>query len=348
MVLACLLAVSTAPWQQAVPGYQFSFPRDHFEHPAFRSEWWYYTGNVWTKEGRRFGFELVFFRFGDRSTDRTNPSAWRVDDVYVAHAALTDVREKRFRWAERVNRAGPGIAGASYQEKRVWNGNWSDAWSGERQTLSARTPDFSFHLVCAPAKPFVLQGDRGLSQKAEGAGRASYYVSFPLLRVLGEIEANGETLPVSGQAWMDHEWFSNQLAPNQIGWDWFSIQLNDNSELMLFELRRKDGTIDPYSSGTFIGPSGDTHRLTGADFQLKPLAKWKSAKSGGEYPVEWTIDLPARNLHLRCRAVLRDQELHLTHGSNYWEGAVDFDGSQRGYGYLEMTGYDKPVIIGER
>ena len=189
----------------------------------------------------------MFFRLGERHPTE-DKSAWTVQDLYLAHAALTDAKGKRFFYDERLNRAGPGVAGASFAQRRIWNGNWSSQWEGDKQTLDAITNQFRFHLQLTPAKPFVIQGENGVSQKAEGKGRASYYISFPLLEVAGTINS----VPVKGRAWMDHEWFTEQLASDQVGWDWFSVQLDNKTELMLFQLRRKDGSIDPYSSGTFV------------------------------------------------------------------------------------------------
>jgi predicted secreted hydrolase len=306
---------------------------DHFEHEDFRTEWWYYTGNVTGAGGERFGFELVFFREGARHNSDSK-SAWAVQDLYLAHAALTDAKGKRFWYEERLNRAGPGVAGASFEQRRVWNGNWSSKWDGEKQILDAVTEHFQFHLQLVPQKPFVIQGENGLSQKAEGKGRASYYVSFPLLAVSGTIDST----PVKGRAWMDHEWFTEQLAADQVGWDWFSVQLDNGTELMLFELRRRDGSIDPYSSGTFIDAHGNARHLRREEFSLQPGAQWH------KYPVEWRLRVPSLNIDLTCRAVLPDQELRLKPGGqNYWEGAVDYSGSQTGVGYLEMTGYEGAV-----
>lgn len=196
------------------------------------------------------------------------------------------------------------------------------------------TDHFRFHLQLTPHKPFVIQGENGVSQKAEGKGRASHYVSFPLLRVSGTINST----QVSGNAWMDHEWFTEQLASDQVGWDWFSIQLDNNTELMLFELRRKDGSIDPYSSGTFIAEDGQARHLRHEDFTLEPLAKWR------KYPISWRVKVPSLKIDLTSRAVLDDQELRAKQGGpSYWEGAADFSGSQKGVGYIEMTGYEGPV-----
>jgi predicted secreted hydrolase len=288
---------------------------------------------VTSAAGERFGFELVFFREGARH-ESENKSAWAVQNLYLAHAALTDANGKRFWYEERLNRGGPGVAGASFDQQRVWNGNWSSKWDGENQTLNAVTEHFRLHLQLTPEKPFVIQGENGVSQKAEGKGRAYHYVSFPLLKVSGTVNSTA----VNGRAWMDHEWFTEQLAPEQIGWDWFSVQLDNDTELMLFELRRKDGSIDPYSSGTFIDQHGAAKHLRHGDFSLEPLSYWK------KYPVEWRVRVPSLNLDIKGRPLLRDQELRSKQGGqSYWEGAVDYSGSQTGVGYLEMTGYDGPV-----
>ena len=336
ILLAANLGAVGPAWREAIPGYHYQFPRDHFEHQDFRTEWWYYTGNVVDAQGKRFGFELVFFRQGqNRTVD--NPSAWAVKDLYLAHAALTDVDGRHFWYEERPNREGPGIAGASFDERRVWNGNWQAKWNGDTQTLDAITGPFRFHLDLKPEKPFVINGENGFSQKAEGRGRASYYVSFPLLSVAGRIATADGAHDVTGQAWMDHEWFTEQLAGDQTGWDWFSIQLDDNTELMLFELRKQDGSIDPYSSGTYIDAAGHAHHLKRSDFSLEPLAKW------GKYPIAWKIRVPSLNIDLTCKAALENQELTSKTGPSYWEGAVTYEGTERGVGYLEMTGYNGAV-----
>jgi predicted secreted hydrolase len=334
--------VKVMPWREALPGYRYQFPRDHFEHPDFRTEWWYYTGNVHTADGARFGFELVFFRQGERRGPSDNRSAWRIDDMYLAHVALTDVGSHRFLYKERLNRAGPGIAGASFAERRVWNGNWSATWEGEGQTLAAVADGIRFRLDLAPAKPLVIHGEQGVSQKAAGAGKASYYVSFPRLAVSGEI--NGRR--VEGTAWMDHEWFTHQLESAQAGWDWFSAQLDDGADVMLFQLRRRDGSIDPYSSGTYIDRQGRARHLRSGEFTLQPREYWSSPRTKARYPIAWRVAIPSLGVAVDCKAALAGQELVSEHnGPTYWEGAVTYSGSATGVGYLEMTGYDKPVTM---
>ena len=247
-------------FKTALPGYHYQFPRDYFDHPDYQTEWWYYTGNVTGTDGHHFGFELTFFREGV-SRDLQKVSAWDVRDIYLAHFALSDLDGERFYHVERVNREGPGIAGIDANQRRIWNGNWSSEWNGERQELRAMDENFSISLVLRPQKPPVIHGENGLSQKAGGLGHASHYISFTRLATEGAITVDGKTLEVSGLSWMDHEFFTHQLASDQAGWDWLGVELDDNSELMLYRLRRKDGTADPYSAGTYVDPQGKSRHL---------------------------------------------------------------------------------------
>ncbi len=342
VTIACfyiLLALFT--YRQAAPGYHYQFPRDHFEHADYKDEWWYYTGNLTAADGHKYGFELVFFRLGNRDKAGTNPSVWRVDDLYMAHVALTDADGRDFRYFQRFNRAGPGIAGASYEQGRIWNGNWKAVWDKKTgaQTLTAVADGVRFTLRLRPEKPPVIHGENGVSRKSEEAGYASHYVSFTRLRVEGEM--NGSR--VAGIAWMDHEWFSNLLSETEQGWDWFSVQLDDRSELMLFELRMKNVKAAPYLSGTYIAPDGRAINLKSGDFGLEPLEYWKSPKTGATYPMRWRISVPARHIELQCSTPVPNQELIEKEGvgATYWEGAVRYSGSTAGVGYLEMTGYAK-------
>jgi predicted secreted hydrolase len=340
-------AADVEPYQRAAPGYRYSFPRDHFEHSAFRTEWWYYTGNLRDSAGKRYGFELVFFRQGQRRGPAANLSAWRVDDLYLAHVAVTDITGKRFYYHERLNRAGPGVAGAGMAQRRIWNGNWSAQWQAERQTLEATAEEFRFRLHLGSAKPPIVHGLNGLSRKGEAAGEASHYVSLTRLDVAGELWLDGAKHDVTGTSWMDHEWFTNQLAKDQAGWDWFSVQLDNQTELMLFRLRKRDGSIEPCSAGTYIDAQGRARHLTHREFSLTPQRYWKSGRTGASYPVRWQIRVPSLGISLDAAAAVDAQELAAGDqtGPAYWEGSVTYTGSARGSGYLEMTGYDKPVRL---
>jgi predicted secreted hydrolase len=334
--LAWLMLFSTAGgYRQAVPGYHYQFPRDHFNHPEFQTEWWYYTGNLRAAGGHRYGFELVFFRQAQHRDPAHRASVWQADDLYLAHLALTDIDGRKFRYFERLNRAGPGIAGVSLDDGRIWNGNWQAQWdkASGAQTISAVEAGIRFTLRLAPRTAPVIHGENGVSQKAEGVGHASYYVSFPLLAVEGSL--NGAA--VTGTAWMDHEWFSNLLDASTQGWDWFSAQFDNRTELMLFGLRGNDA----FASGTYIDAAGRATHLKRSDFTLQPLDYWTSAKTGARYPVRWRVTVPSLKISVECAAAVPDQELVSKDAStpSYWEGAVGYSGSVSGVGYLELTGY---------
>ncbi|MGC1906808.1 MAG: lipocalin-like domain-containing protein [Candidatus Acidiferrum sp.] len=342
------------PYRVALPGYRYEFPRDHFDHPDFQTEWWYYTGNVKAADGHRFGFELTFFRQGV-NRDAAKTASWDVRDLYLAHLALSDLDAKQFYHAERTNRAGPGIAGISAKEERIWNGNWQVAWNRDAQDVQAVDARFELKLALHSEKAPVINGENGVSQKAQGPGKASHYISLTRLTSNGQIVLEGKRFEVSGLAWMDHEFFTHQLESDQVGWDWFSIQLVDNTELMLFRIRRKDGAVDPYSAGTYVDAHGASAHLRAYDFSLQPAgATWTSSATKANYPIEWKIAVPKLGIELVAKTSLPSQEL--TGGGSkltpsYWEGAVTFEGSRssvafRGVGYLEMTGYDRPFEMG--
>jgi predicted secreted hydrolase len=352
MVWASPLAAQS-PYKEAVPGYRYEFPRDYFNHPEYQTEWWYYTGNVTASDGHRFGFELTFFREGV-NRDAGKVGTWDIEDLYLAHLALSDLDGRAFYHAERTNRAGPGIAGIDEKKERIWNGNWKVTWQGSDQVLEAVDNRFSFSLTLHPEKPPVIHGENGVSQKAEGAGRASHYISLTRLKTSGTIQLGGKSYGVSGLAWMDHEFFTHQLEKDQLGWDWFSVQLADHTELMLYRIRRVDGSVDPYSAGTYVDAGGHSMHLRKDDFSLIPAEeKWKSPVTGAVYPVGWKISVPKMQIELEARTALDSQELSGQSRiiPNYWEGAIELKGQRggaelKGVGYLEMTGYDRAVQMG--
>jgi predicted secreted hydrolase len=354
--LACvllLLPIVAAGYRDAQPGYQYKFPRDHFSHPDFQTEWWYYTGNVRSADGRHFGFELTFFRQGvDRNLERESP--WDVHDIFLAHLALSDLDGGSFYHTERVNRAGPGIAGISESNGRIWNGNWQIRWQHENQELRANDEAFQLDLLLHSEKPPVIHGEDGVSQKADAPGRASHYISLTRLATSGQIDLQGKRMQVTGFAWMDHEFFTHQLEADQVGWDWLSLQLEDNVELMLFHIRRQDGSIDRYSAGTFIDSRGRAMHLGVSDFTLQPMGDlWKSGVTNARYPIHWKIAVPKLGIELEAQTRLPSQELtgSALLAPSYWEGAIELNGHKmgspvQGAGYLEMTGYDRPVQMG--
>ncbi len=339
------LAAQTPTWKEAAPGRPIVLPADHASHPDYKLEWWYYTGNLDAAGGQRFGYQITFFRIGVDPAP-ANPSRWAVRDLYMTHLALTDVSGKRYQFTERVNRAGPGWAGAATNAYRVWNEDWQAVLeAGGTHRLQGRAPGFAIDLRVTEDRPAVLHGDRGYSRKGSAAGNASHYYSLTRMPTRGTLTLDGHAVEVTGLSWMDHEFGTTFLEPEQIGWDWFSIQLTDGRDLMIFQLRRADGSIDPRSSGTLVERDGTTIPIT-SGFRLEPGRQWKSAVTGSQYPVTWTVRVPARDLTLDVAAALDGQELHTEQstGVTYWEGAVDVAGSIRGEpvkgrGYLEMTGY---------
>ncbi|MBI1760225.1 MAG: carotenoid 1,2-hydratase [Acidobacteria bacterium] len=332
-------------WKQALPPYQFNFPAAHASHPEYKIEWWYYTGNLAAQGGRRFGYQLTFFRIGVERMPQ-NASRWAVRDLYAAHLAVTDVAGQRFRFGDKLNRAGIGWAGAETATYRVWNEDWEARQDVNGQhLLRAFEREFGLDLQLAEGKVPVAHGARGVSQKGTQPGNASHYYSLTRMPTRGTLTLNGERIPVEGASWMDHEFGTSYLEPAQLGWDWFSLQLDDGTELMLYRFRRQDGARDPLSSGTLVAANGQTTGLKFDAFALTPLREWRS-DSGARYPVEWRVQIPARELELIVHAALDQQELR-TEGStgvSYWEGAIEVSGTQRGRavtgrGYLELTGY---------
>ena len=360
-VIALALGTTQAPspkplaaWRQATAGYTFEFPRDHASHPDYKIEWWYYTGNVKTRDGRRFGYQVTFFRVGIEHTP-TNPSRWAIRDLHMAHLAISDPSGKRYRFAEKLSRGGPGLAGADAHRYNVWNDDWTatldsgeDAGGGrrERHLLSATSAQAAINLVLEPGKPPAINGINGISQKGAQAGNASHYYSMTRMPTRGRITIDGEDYEVDGESWMDHEFGTSFLEPGQRGWDWFALQLSDGRELMLYQLRRADGSRDPRSSGTLVDRAGNTMHLTNTDFTLTPGGAQFKSKNGAVYPLEWKVSIPKHQLALTVTTPLREQELSLekSTGIAYWEGLIDVAGTAAasaitGMGYLEMTGY---------
>lgn len=350
----CSLVLGASPsptsFQQATAGYRYSFPRDHGSHPTYRTEWWYYTGHLHAKSGRSFGFELTFFRRGVPPDEiKTLPSKWSVKDLYLAHFAVSDITGKRFHFSEKLSREGLGKAGADESRLLVWIDDWraeAATDSTGSHTLQAHDNTHSLSLTLQPAKPLVAHGTDGISRKGKELGQASHYYSFTRLATTGTVMIDGELFEVSGLSWMDHEFGSAELGTDQVGWDWFSIQLDDNTELMLYRMRRKDSSSDPASSGSVVLTDARTHHLVVADFQIESSATWTSPESKATYPSRWHLTVPSLGLVLDVTPLLADQELRTSRRAQvtYWEGAVAVTGTKQGrpvtgQGYVELTGY---------
>ncbi len=336
----------------ALPGYQFEFPRDHGTHDEYRTEWWYYNGHLRAASGRRYGFELTFFRVGVVPPHAPQQTIWDLRNLALAHFAITDVDAKKFRYYEKLNRSSPFTALAVAGKLDVFNEAWrATTMSDGAWRIAASQGGDAIDLVLRSRKPPAIHGQDGVSVKAQGAGYASHYYSMTRLELSGTITARGRKPErCSGLAWMDHEFGSSALRENQQGWDWFSVQLDNDAELMLYQIRRSDGTVDIASSGSLVTPEGEVIHLTRDRMSVRSLRNWTSPNSRARYPMGWIVSVPSLRLTLHLDPVLEDQEL-MTRSSTrvtYWEGAVDVTGSfdnvaVNGDGYVEMTGYDRPL-----
>lgn len=345
-VLSVAFVARSAEWQIALPGWRYAFPRDHGAHPSFKTEWWYFTGNLRDERGAEFGYQVTWFRQGISRAENAcgERSRWIVRDFDFAHFTVSDLRARKFFFSQKVSRGAFGEAGSGAAGKIAWIGDWQlflrddGAWE-----LRAKEGNRALHLTLTPAKPPAIHGENGVSAKASGAGHASCYYSQTRLAAAGEIVLGNESHRVTGDSWFDHEWATNQLTPEQAGWNWFSLQFSDNTELMLYQMRTRDGGVDPASSGTFIAADGAATHLAREAFQLTPLAWWKSAKTGARYPVKWKLRIPSLGLEVEIATPLENQELALEPIA-YWEGAVRAAGTRAGgrveaRGYMELTGY---------
>ena len=334
---------SSARFTQALEPRAFEFPRDHGPHPDFRHEWWYFTGHLQAADGERFGFELTFFRYALAPLQFHAPgaSAWRANQIYMAHFAVTDLARHRFNFEARQSRAALGLAGATAEPLRVWLEDWTVENSGSGWSLHAALSSHALDLEMQPISPVIANGESGLSRKSALPGAASYYYSIPRLSVRGSLKLDGAETPVTGTAWLDREWGSGALAPDQVGWDWFALQLEDGSTLMFYALRRRDGTRDPLSAGTWVDASGKARALSDSELRIEVLDHWTSAR-GDRYPSRWRLSCAPLGLEVTVQPLLADQELKVQ--PRYWEGAVDVRGHRAGQvlsgrGYVELVGY---------
>ncbi len=328
------------------------FPADHGPHPEFQTEWWYYTGNLATAAGDRYGFQLTFFRRGmvppkgAPAAGGPRSSAWRTDRVFMAHLAITDVGAGKFRSSQRLARGAVGLAGAQAEPFAVWVEDWTARHGADgirlRGAATHRDGPVALDLRLVPLKPPALHGDGGYSRKGPEPGNASMYYSYSRLEAEGTVRTPDGVAQVSGLAWMDHEWSTSALPRDRAGWDWFSLQLDDGRDLMLFRLRRVDGSPADESGGSIIDADGTTHNLAAQDFHLEVTSEWTSPRSSGRYPSGWRLAVEGAGLGLEVRPLVADQEHDL--GIRYWEGAVETTGTAsgapiKGFGYVELTGY---------
>jgi predicted secreted hydrolase len=345
MALAEVLGAGAndAGFARALAPRPFSFPADHGAHPEFRTEWWYVTGNLRAADGSEFGYQLTLFRHALAPEAPAAASAWRTHRIWLGHFAITDLAARSHTAFERFGREALDLAGSTDLPVAVWLDDWrierdvNDTWR-----LQARDGAFALALVATPRKPPVLQGEAGLSRKSATPGNASYYYSLPRLDTAGTLTTPRGRFEVIGSSWLDREWSTSALGAEQTGWDWFALQLDDGSELMLYRIRRTDDSVDPASAGTLVDPTGVATTLRAADITITATDQWRSPGTGSRYPIAWHIEIPSQAIELSVTARLPDQEMD--HSLRYWEGAVTFAGQRerrevRGTGYVELTGY---------
>ncbi len=350
ILLGGITTTNAEGWKRALPGWRYVFPRDHGNHPDFKTEWWYFTGRLQDEKGREFGYELTFFRHGIRPPERREQvnSRFVLDHLQFAHFAISDTENEKFLFAEKLSRGAFGEAGFRDSTNEIWIDDYYLAIGDATSiALRAEEKDFSIDLHLIPSKPPVIHGIDGVDQKAAGIGNASHYYSFTRLKTDGKIVVDGKPRAVRGESWFDHEWATNQLAENQVGWNWFSIQFDDGSELMLYQLRMRDGSADPNSSGTFVSYDGEITHIASDEFTLTPTSFYTSAESKARYPVSWQIEVPSQAIALEVTTPLEKQEL-VWESLAYWEGLIHVKGTRRGlpitgHGYMELTGYAGPL-----
>jgi predicted secreted hydrolase len=332
-------------FMRAIDPWDWQFPHDYGAHPRFQTEWWYYTGNLADETGRRFGYQFTIFRRAITPVNYESTSEWRTDQVYMAHLTLTDVADGAFYQEQRFSREGVGLAGAVVRPRfRVWLENWqvvAQDDSAIQTTITADMDHIAIHLNLEQIKPPALQGDNGLSPKSDEPGKASYYYSFSRLLTGGTITLDGAVFDVSGTTWMDHEFGTDALGDDALGWDWFGLHLDDGRDLMLGQIRLNSGGNDLAFGGLLVDSDGHTRHLESGDFSITAQNHWTSPHTSAVYPAGWNVtvdpgDSPPVNLVLR--PLISDQELYGS-GVAYWEGAVQITGDVNGYGYAELTGY---------
>jgi predicted secreted hydrolase len=361
VVVALLLCAPVTPaaepeWRGAAEGHSWDWPRDHWAHPEYRNEWWYFTGHLESVDdpGRRFGYQFTFFRVGLFPAKPRWNSDWASEGLIMGHAAISDLAAGEHRFSELLYRQTPFLGGFNVHPENpvAWSrapagtdDTWILEWSGEGYTLHMRDDPvgIALDLRTRPIRELVLQGEGGVSAKDDAPGVASLYYSFTRLETTGTVTLDGESWVVRGRSWMDKEFGSNQLGEGQVGWDWFSLGLDDGRDLMLYLLRREDGTVD-FASGTIVGPGGEVRYLTSEDFTVRSTDTWTSPVTDAEYPSRWSIEVVSENLAIEVEPEMLDQEnvSHLTGGLFYWEGAVRVSGEsggEAGRGYVELTGY---------
>lgn len=343
-------------YQRATGPREFLFPDDHGPHPGFKTEWWYYTGNVFTENGRQFGYQFTIFRSlmspqDSDALDHAFSEDWNTNQLYLGHFAVSDIEAEDHVFEERYSRGAVGLAGSQADPHRIWLEDWeirrNDTGSNDNKRFSVNIQakmedDTSINFTMIASKPLVLQGEEGYDPKGSEIGNASYYLAFTRMKTEGTITKDGEQYRVSGDSWMDHEWSTSALGEDQEGWDWFSIQLSNNYEIMYYQLRNSDGSVSEFTNGSIIDPGGNKENLGPGEVTLEVVDSWRSPHSKAEYPSGWILRIPGRNIDLRLETAFPDQEMNIS--VRYFEGVIKLSGEMNGEditgnGFIEMTGY---------
>jgi len=340
--------VADEDFSKAVEKRKFVFPDDHGAHPDFRTEWWYFTGNLVSDDGKEFGYQFTIFRTALSKEKSERNSEWNSNQIYMVHFAVTDIDGNKFYFDERFSREGNNLAGAQASPFKVWLEDWQIIQTEDKATfdlpiitVKAKSEKAEIDFKLEPVKPFVLQGDEGLSQKGKQHGNASYYYSYTRLKTEGKIILEGKEFSVNGFSWMDREWSTSALSEDQKGWDWFALQLDDNTEIMYYQMRKKDGTSDVFSKGVFVDETGSSKLIKKDDVVLEVTGYWESP-DGGKYPSEWNLQTPSKEIDLKITPAVKNQLMDVA--VRYWEGSVKIEGTKNGNpingrGYVELTGY---------
>jgi predicted secreted hydrolase len=340
--------VENEDFSRAIEKRKFVFPYDHGPHPDFRTEWWYLTGNLVAEDNSKFGYQFTIFRTALTKEKAERNSEWSTNQIYMAHFAVTDISNNKFYYDEKFSREGNNLAGAQINPLKVWLEDWQIVQAGDKVlfdlhviNLKAKTDKAEINFLLEAVKPFVLQGDEGLSQKGKLLGNASYYYSYTRLKTKGKIILDGKEFSAEGYSWMDREWSTSALSEDQKGWDWFALQLDDNTEIMYYQMRKKDGSPDLFSKGVFVDESGKSQIVKKDNVNLEVIDYWESP-GGEKYPSGWRLKILKKEIDLTLTPAIKNQLMDVA--VRYWEGSVKIVGSKNGSkitgsGYVELTGY---------
>lgn len=334
------LPLSAEDWREVAPGHSVSLPGDLYFKEGYRVQWWYLTGHLFDRTGREFGYEMTFFAAGIQQ--RTYQSEFGTELIYLSHMAVSDIAGNRYYHYSNADSGAYGFAGADSRRLHVWVGPSSLSGPDRKMRIRGVAGDISLDLSVVPKKPAVLHGDNGYSRKSEESPLiASLYFSFTDLETSGTLKLGQDVFQVTGKSWFDREISSRGIAENEAGWDWFAIQLDDDREIMLYEIRKKDGKPDPFSSGTVVYRNGAYRRLEKKDFTVKIKSRYTSRHTKARYPSKWEVSIPSEGLSLVLTPLIEDQEFTAAEAirKTYWEGACSVEGTVPGRAYVEMTGY---------